>query len=104
MRILRAGTIVAINLLTAEAQHVDPVCGMTVGKDSTAGSFAYRGTTYYFCSEHCRKKFAADPERHPPGARDPHVGGAPPASASGYTCPMHPEVVSDKPGPCPKCG
>ncbi len=21
-----------------------------------------------------------------------------------YTCPMHPEVVSDKPGPCPKCG
>lgn len=21
-----------------------------------------------------------------------------------YTCPMHPEVVSDKPGKCPKCG
>lgn len=21
-----------------------------------------------------------------------------------YTCPMHPEVKSDKPGQCPKCG
>lgn len=20
-----------------------------------------------------------------------------------YTCPMHPEVISDKPGKCPKC-
>ena len=21
-----------------------------------------------------------------------------------YTCPMHPEVISDEPGNCPKCG
>ena len=21
-----------------------------------------------------------------------------------YTCPMHPEVITDKPGSCPKCG
>jgi len=21
-----------------------------------------------------------------------------------YTCPMHPEVISDRPGDCPKCG
>jgi hypothetical protein len=21
-----------------------------------------------------------------------------------YTCTMHPEVISDKPGKCPKCG
>ncbi len=21
-----------------------------------------------------------------------------------YTCPMHPEIVQDKPGNCPKCG
>lgn len=24
--------------------------------------------------------------------------------AAVYTCPMHPEVTSDKPGTCPKCG
>lgn len=27
-----------------------------------------------------------------------------PASMMMYTCTMHPEVVSDKPGKCPKCG
>lgn len=21
-----------------------------------------------------------------------------------YTCPMHPEVIADRPGQCPKCG
>ena len=35
-------------------------------------------------------------------------GGAPPAQKSDkavqYTCSMHPEVVQDKPGDCPKCG
>jgi hypothetical protein len=25
-------------------------------------------------------------------------------TATVYTCPMHPEVTSDKPGKCPKCG
>jgi hypothetical protein len=25
-------------------------------------------------------------------------------SGQEYTCPMHPEVISDKPGSCPKCG
>lgn len=26
------------------------------------------------------------------------------AHAHQYTCPMHPEVVQDAPGNCPKCG
>uniref|UniRef100_UPI0015A613A9 copper-transporting P-type ATPase n=1 Tax=Marinobacter gelidimuriae TaxID=2739064 RepID=UPI0015A613A9 len=34
-----------------------------------------------------------------------HSGAsAPVVAATQYTCPMHPEVVSDKPGDCPKCG
>nr|WP_294791081.1 heavy metal-binding domain-containing protein [uncultured Mucilaginibacter sp.] len=27
-----------------------------------------------------------------------------PAPKVQYTCTMHPEVISDKPGKCPKCG
>jgi hypothetical protein len=39
-------------------------------------------------------------------AHENHPGGpaaALPAEASIYTCPMHPEVVTDMPGRCPKC-
>jgi hypothetical protein len=36
----------------------------------------------------------------PATSSTPHDHGA----ATVYTCPMHPEVTSDKPGQCPKCG
>ncbi len=40
---------------------VDPVCGMNVD-EATALRFATdSGTNYYFCSEQCRARFAADP-------------------------------------------
>ncbi|MFO0737380.1 MAG: heavy metal-binding domain-containing protein [Labilithrix sp.] len=32
------------------------------------------------------------------------VATSPAASATAYTCPMHPEVTSPQPGHCPKCG
>lgn len=35
---------------------------------------------------------------------DPHANHKTVAEKSVYTCPMHPEIISDKPGKCPKCG
>lgn len=34
----------------------DPICGMTVD-ESTAIKAERDGKTYYFCSDHCQKKF-----------------------------------------------
>lgn len=41
----------------------------------------------------------------PSGSTTPTTSAATPAGvAVTYTCPMHPEILSDKPGKCPKCG
>jgi hypothetical protein len=50
-----------------------------------------------------------DPERLAPtstssGDEHAHHHGDEAPAASAYTCSHHPEVVSDKPGQCPKCG
>ena len=46
---------------------------------------------------------AGDPIPASRSASDPSNPGAP-ESPTAYTCPMHPEVTSDSPGKCPKCG
>ncbi len=93
---------------------IDPVCGMTVRPESAAGSFEYKGETYYFCSTHCLEKFRVEPARFLDQASESMP--AQPVSiqrvksesdsteATEYTCPMHPEVRAPKPGSCPKCG
>jgi Cu+-exporting ATPase len=66
----------------------------------TARQASHRGMTYYFCSEGCRTKFLADPDRYlapaapEPAARDHRI----------YTCPMHPQIRQAGPGFCPICG
>ena len=48
----------------AAATAIDPVCGMTVRLDAGKPTFEHEGATYHFCSQGCRTKFAADPERY----------------------------------------
>ena len=43
---------------------IDPVCGMTVDPNAGKPSYAHGGQTYHFCSDGCRLKFAADPDRY----------------------------------------
>jgi Cu+-exporting ATPase len=102
---------------------VDPVCGMTV-KPSSPHRIQHERREYGFCSKGCMEKFRANPERYHPEAeptherhqhtheshdhslRDTRRERAPSkgTAAAVYTCPMHPEVRSDRPGSCPKCG
>jgi Cu+-exporting ATPase len=37
---------------------------MDVDEQSAAATTEYEGDTYYFCSEVCKNKFVADPERY----------------------------------------
>ena len=86
---------------------------MTVN-EATALSSAHEGSTFYFCCDHCRKKFEREREVRPSGAGE---GGCcePPLKApagaqktegaeAAYFCPMCPGVVSNEAGDCPKCG
>ena len=87
----------------ADAQTViDPVCGMSVSTDSTI-RHKHQGKTYYFCSEHCKKKFMADPESFLE-QKTREISAPQSGTDIWYTCPMHPEVRQLGPGNCPKCG
>jgi Cu+-exporting ATPase len=79
----------------------DPVCGMKVDPATAKHRADYKAHTYSFCSQRCREKFEADPERYL--APKPQ---APAEAAPGviYTCPMHPEIRQVGPGTCPICG
>ncbi len=78
----------------------DPVCGMNVDRSSARHFLKHEGSGYYFCSPTCEGKFKAEPAKY--------LSGKPAEQAmpkgTQYTCPMHPEIIRDKPGSCPKCG
>ncbi len=94
-------------------KQTDPVCGMEVSGESEY-QYDFAGVKHHFCSAHCKKKFAAAPAQYlredaPDGASGRHAvrpdaDKEPVPAAAVYTCPMHPEVIQDHPGNCPKCG
>jgi P-type Cu+ transporter len=90
------------SLADAVVTEVDPVCGMKVSPQKAAASIKRAGHTWYFCSQGCKAKFEANPDKYD-GSTLPVSAPKSPA-ANRYTCPMHPEVLSPKPGACPKCG
>lgn len=42
----------------------DPVCGMGIDPKTAAGKSEYKGQTYYFCSNGCKRAFDKEPERY----------------------------------------
>ncbi len=109
----------------ATGTQIDPVCGMTVKKDSPH-RLTHEGADVPFCSVACKVKFAADPTKYAKPApsccsekgcahehHHDHSGHAhlapvvtPVAAKPGvkWTCPMHPQIIRDAPGACPICG
>lgn len=79
----------------SEETVVCPVSGKEIKKSEAKGSYEYKGKTYYFCCPNCKEKFIENPEKYTQKEAE---------MKEIYTCPMHPEVKSDKPGKCPKCG
>src|SRR5258708_22052786 len=53
----------SLPIMQGPAEHKDPVCGMTVVPEKTAGKVEHAGKTYYFCSKGCAERFSQEPEK-----------------------------------------
>ena len=91
----------------------DPVCGMNVSETSKFSTTNDK-KEYYFCSQNCLNKFERNPSQYLNEEKNhehlEHNHLEEPLTHKiikqniKYTCPMHPEIIRDKPGDCPKCG
>ncbi len=92
-------SFVLVLALSAQQQTDETVTcavgGKEMKKSEVKVTHEYEGKTYYFCRAGCKKTFIKNPEKYTQKKAD---------VKEVYTCPMHPDVKSDKPGECPKCG
>jgi Cu+-exporting ATPase len=44
--------------------QTDPVCGMQIDEQQTAGKSEYQGKTFNFCSPTCKQQFDQNPQRY----------------------------------------
>lgn len=95
---------------TAETLVTDPVCGMKVDPRTSKRRFTYKGRDYFFCSDRCKARFEAEPEKFLSPKHDhthaghSHVHDEDAPAGTIYTCPMHPQIRQVGPGSCPICG
>ncbi len=78
----------------------DVVCGMDVERATAKHLSSHEGEKYYFCSDNCQTKFDDNPQDY----LGDKPKAAPMPKGTLYTCPMHPEIIQEGPGECPKCG
>ena len=89
--------------ISSEQELSDPICGMSVTKNSEYYYF-YNDADYFFCSSGCQEKFIAEPQKYLQSETHIAADESVAAAHTEYTCPMHPEIIQDHPGSCPKCG
>jgi Cu+-exporting ATPase len=105
--------------MTTATTVKDPVCKMDVNPEKTKYRRDHEGERYYFCSSGCEHKFSERPagyikaekpksaltarSRVPDYSYPDSKNGKEPSTGT-YVCPMDPDVRSNKPGSCPKCG
>lgn len=87
--------LVGVAQQQAEEMVVCPVSGKEIKKSEAKATYEHEGKMYYFCCEGCKEKFIKDPEKYLQKKEE---------MKEVYTCPMHTDVKSDKPGECPQCG
>lgn len=63
-KIAEATVAEGMALAQTEEKLVDSVCGMAVTKETAAGTYVYKGQTYYFCSKACKDNFARNPQKY----------------------------------------